>query len=165
MAKGHQENSSSQPVRFYEVQYFWQQPLSWLVWIITGGALLWLNSIGAIYSAFAFIVMGLVVAILLLVMFTRLTTEISADGVSYRIWPFHKKNRFHSWDDITSAEVRQYKPIREYGGWGVRIGLQGKAYNIKGNMGLQLVLDSGLRILIGTQKPDEISETLNALGP
>ena len=151
-------------MRFYEVQYFYQQPLSWFAWIVTGGSLILLNNIGAIHSTFAYIMMVVVFGLIVLVTFTNLVSEISADGISYRMWPFHKTTRQHTWDEIESVEVRKYRPIGEYGGWGVRIGMQGKAYNVKGNMGIQLVLSSGKRILIGTQKPDEVEKVLTALG-
>jgi hypothetical protein len=62
---------------------------------------------------------------------------------------------------VASIEVRKYSPIKEYGGWGFRYGFKnGKAYNISGNMGLQLILKNGDRILIGTQKPEELETYL-----
>ncbi len=96
----------------------------------------------------------------------RLDTQIQADGVYYRFFPFQRKFRFISWDRINSAQVRTYHPIGDYGGWGMRIGLFGKgqAFNVTGNKGLQLVYDQKIRFLLGTQKPDEIQKVLQALG-
>jgi hypothetical protein len=48
----------------------------------------------------------------------------------------------------------------EYGGWGIRYSWNGIAYNTKGNMGLQIVMNTGKRILIGTQKPEELAAYL-----
>ena len=149
---------------FHEVQYFWQQPLSWFVWIITGGSIVILNNIGAIHTTFAYVMIVLVAGLLVLVTFTNLVTEISRDGISYRMWPFHSKSRILGWDEIETIELRKYRPIGEYGGWGVRIGSNGKAYNVKGNMGIQLTLTDGKRILIGTQKPEDVQEVLRSLG-
>lgn len=89
-----------------------------------------------------------------------LHTKLDDQGVHFKLFPFHLKFRLHKWEDIQSAEVRQYKPIAEYGGWGLRMGPGGMAYNMSGNRGLQLVLKNGKRILIGTQKPEEISAFL-----
>lgn len=96
----------------------------------------------------------------------RLDTQIQADGVYYRFFPFQRKFRFISWDRINSAQVRTYHPIGDYGGWGMRIGLFGKgqAFNVSGNKGLQLEYDQKVRFLLGTQKPDEIQKVLQALG-
>jgi hypothetical protein len=47
--------------------------------------------------------------------------------------------------------------LAEYGGWGVK-GFSGKnrAYNISGNIGLQLTLKNGYKILIGTNNQEKL---------
>lgn len=91
----------------------------------------------------------------------RLETSIDREGISYRFSPFHFKARQIPWSEITQAWVREYRPVKEYGGWGVRISLRnGKAFNVRGNKGLQLVLKNGKKILIGTQEPQEIEKAL-----
>lgn len=86
----------------------------------------------------------------------RFETVIKKDGIYLRYPPFVKKSTFYSWSDIRSAEIRKYSPIKEYGGWGFRSG----AINVSGNMGLQLKFNSGRSLLIGTNKPDELSVAL-----
>jgi hypothetical protein len=39
----------------------------------------------------------------------------------------------------------------EYGGWGIKYGKMGKAYNVSGNRGVQLEFTDGKRLLIGSQ--------------
>jgi len=39
--------------------------------------------------------------------------------------------------------------------------LKGKAYNVSGNRGVQLELLNGGRILIGSQKPEELVKAIN----
>jgi len=110
-------------------------------------------------SAFIFL-------ITLLMWHLRLDTAIRDDGIYYRYFPFQMKFRKISWSSISRCYVRKYNPIKEYGGWGLRFGLFGKgqAFNVSGNMGLQLVFNNGKRFLIGTQKPDELGESLKKLG-
>lgn len=93
-----------------------------------------------------------------------LHTRIDQHGVTYRFAPVHRKSRFIRWESIKVARVRKYRPIAEYGGWGFRIGKGGSSFNTSGNMGFQLVLNDGKKILIGTQKPDEIKNVLQKLG-
>ena len=102
----------------------------------------------------------------LLFVFLRLETTIKKDGIYYRFFPFQLTYRKISWDKISQSFVRQYNPITEYGGWGLRIGLFGKgqAFNVSGNKGLQLVYDNGKKFLLGTQRPDEIERVLKQLG-
>ncbi len=157
------KNEESSHTRFVEVQYFWQQPLAWVIWVISAGVLLWMRIADLIDESFSIIAIVFVLTIILLVFFTTLRTEISEEGISYRMWPFHKKSKLLVWSDIERFEIRKYKPIREYGGWGMRFGLHGKAYNIKGNMGLQIKLVSGQSILLGTQRPDEMQQVLDTI--
>jgi hypothetical protein len=106
---------------------------------------------------------SLVALISYLLWYTRLDTIIDFEGLTYRFAPFHRSPRHISWDKVTVAVVRQYRPIVEYGGWGLRWGFSGLAYNVSGNMGLQLILENRRRILIGTQKPEELEQALNEL--
>ena len=107
--------------------------------------------------------------------FVRLDTVINKDGVYFRMFPFHFKSIFINWEQILEAEIRRISPIREHGGWGMRfkvmnIGSHGisygfgrKAYTISGNHVLQLRLNNNKKIIIGTKKPDELTEFLNKL--
>jgi hypothetical protein len=57
--------------------------------------------------------------------------------------------------------ARTYKPLSEYGGWGIKYGRSGWAYNIIGDQGVQLELDNGKRILIGSQHAEELEQAIN----
>ena len=54
--------------------------------------------------------------------------------------------------------------MREFGGWGIRVSRNGRAYNASGNTGVQLVLADGSHILIGTQRAEELLAALRAAG-
>lgn len=96
----------------------------------------------------------------------RLDTIVKSDGIYFRFFPIHRKYRHYSWEQIDELFIRKYSPITEYGGWGIRYGLFGKgmAYNVKGNMGLQLVLKNDKRKLIGTNKPKELNAVIKQFG-
>lgn len=98
--------------------------------------------------------------LLLLIFNLRLDTRITKEGVSVRFIPFIWKYRNYSWETIDKLYLRQYKPIGEYGGWGLRGFGNNRALNIAGNKGLQIVFADGRRLLIGTQKPEEIKTVL-----
>jgi hypothetical protein len=91
-----------------------------------------------------------------------LETRISRDGISVRFFPFHLRYKLYSWDELSECYLRSYSPIGEFGGWGIRWG-NGKAYNVSGNRGLQLVFQNKKRLLIGTQKTTEIENVLLSL--
>jgi len=104
-------------------------------------------------------IMIVVFTILLRILY--LDTLIGENGIYVRFSPFQRKYKFFDWNAISKAYIRQYKPILEYGGWGIKYGKSGWAYNIQGNSGLQLELNDNTKILIGTQKMKEVKALLN----
>ena len=94
----------------------------------------------------------------------RLYIVIDKNAINYRFFPFHFSWKKIMWGDVETAGIRKYKPISEYGGWGLRYGFKGKAYSVSGRIGLQLYLQNGKKILFGTAKPEELSDFLNAAG-
>lgn len=106
----------------------------------------------AIASAVTLVVMiGLAVA--------KLTVSIDRDSIYYKFTPFVNSQKVIRKEEIDEIYVRKYKPIIEYGGYGYRFRFRsGRAMNVSGNMGLQLILKNGKKLLIGTQRP-ELMET------
>ena len=86
--------------------------------------------------------------------FMNLTTEVHQDGIYYRFFPFHLRFRRIALEDMTEYEVRGYSAIRDYGGWGIRYGRKGRAYNVSGNRGVWVRLSSGGSIMFGSQRPE-----------
>jgi hypothetical protein len=97
--------------------------------------------------------------------FLKLKTKVEENGIYVRFIPFHLKEIFISWDQLDKCYIRTYSPLGEYGGWGIKYGLggAGKVYNVSGNQGLQLVFKDGSRLLIGTQKPEELQEVIKKI--
>ncbi len=88
----------------------------------------------------------------------KLITEARDDALYVRFFPLtHQRIPF---EDIRDCEVRTYNPIREFGGWGIRYGRGKKAYNVSGNRGVQLELSNGKRLLIGSQRPEELARAI-----
>ncbi len=159
---------------FYEEQRF-RQP--WLMILIAGLAgLSWYAFITQIIYKKAFgshpapdaivwmlwAIFGLLFPLVFLSL--RMTTELTSDGLRIRFVPFYR--RIIPLGEIQSIEVREYSAIREYGGWGVRFSAKhGTAYNVSGNRGIQLVLISGKRVLIGSQDPERLANALRNLVP
>ncbi len=99
----------------------------------------------------------------LLLAMARLRVLVYDDRIELRYRPLTSKTiRF---DDITRAYAREYNPIMEYGGWGIRFGFSsGRAYNAFGNKGVQLELKDGKKILIGSQRANELADAID-VGP
>ncbi|HET6897964.1 MAG TPA: hypothetical protein VFK70_06445 [Vicinamibacteria bacterium] len=82
-------------------------------------------------------------------------------GVRIRMLPF--ANRTIAPARIARWEARTYRPIREYGGWGLRFGPRGRAYNVSGDRGVELTLDNGKRVLIGSQRSDDLAAAIGRI--
>lgn len=106
----------------------------------------------------------LILSLLFFIM--KLETRISDNGIAVRFYPLQLKFRNYRWEDLEEAYLREYSPITEYGGWGIRYSFmgKGKALNVSGKMGLQLVFKDGRRLLIGTSKPEDIMQVLSVMG-
>lgn len=112
----------------------------------------------------------LVLIVFLFINSLKLNSKIDEKGISYQFSPIHLKYKYIPWSDLSKCYVRKYAPITEYGGWGIRgfgfkglLGYRGrgKAYNIKGDMGIQLEFVDGGKLLIGTQNPEKVKLTIN----
>ena len=95
--------------------------------------------------------------------FTKMTTEVVDGATRIRFFPAARSIRLA---DVESYEVRTYSPIREYGGWGIKgWSRENMAYNVRGNRGVELTLRDGRRVLLGSQRPDELAGAIEALLP
>lgn len=96
---------------------------------------------------------------------SKLSVVVTSEDIHFTFWPYISKPVIYSKSDIEKYEIRKYKPIKEYGGWGMKQGKNavGKAYNVRGNIGLQLYFKDGKKVLIGTQRGDAFLRGMNKL--
>jgi hypothetical protein len=105
-----------------------------------------------------FAVVGLSAPPLAVVGLLRMTTEVTPTDL--RVWfgwvPTYR--RFVALGAIQRIEVVSYRPLRDYGGWGIRTGRDGeRVLNARGNRGVLLDLGDGTRLLIGSQRPEALA--------
>ncbi|MBN2636768.1 MAG: hypothetical protein JXR61_10895 [Prolixibacteraceae bacterium] len=82
----------------------------------------------------------------------RLIVEIRQNGIWYKYPPQYAKWRHIKKEDIDRFELRVFKPVVEYGGWGIKGEKSNKSLTVKGNNGLQIYFKDGKKLLIGTQR-------------
>ncbi len=110
------------------------------------------------------IAVGGVGLITLVVFLLRLETKVDREGISYRWFPFQPSFTRIPWRRIERVEVKQYAPIAEFGGWGIRWTFTRTALNTKGNSGFEIFFkDKKRSLLIGTQKPDEVAKVVEEI--
>ena len=151
--------------RFKETQRFDQ----WWVWtLLLGIAAIWVWGIiqqvllgspfGDKPMTDAGLIMSALIPLGIIVLFRIMTlrTEITSDGIRVKYFPLWSTQL--NWNQIKQAKIIKYGFV----GYGIRFSDQyGTVYNVKGSLGLLVEKVNGKKILIGTQKPDELQTVVN----
>lgn len=138
---------------FREIQRFRQ----WWLWVLLGGITIGMLLLGPL-SWGGLVVVGTIAALLYSL---RLQTEVRDDGVYLKMWPLHRSFRRITWSDIDRYESRQYRPIREFGGWGIRWAPGKIAYNVSGNQGVWIERTNRRDILVGSQHAEDFVRAID----
>ena len=104
---------------------------------------------------------GLILPALIVIGLLRMTTEVGATDL--RVWfgwiPTYR--RIVPLGTIQRLEVVNYRPLADYGGWGIRLGRDGvRVLSAKGDRGVRLELTDGTRLLIGSQQPEDLARAI-----
>ncbi len=150
-------------VYFYEEQRF-RQPWVWLLVLIPAAA-----SVIALLAkpgptslvGFGLLILPLLILFLFgLWLFTMdLETTVRSDVIVvqfHELWP----TRVIRYEDIARYEPRAYRPLIDYGGWGVRFGMAGMAFNVSGKAGVLFRFNDGGRLMVGSQRPGELAAAI-----
>jgi hypothetical protein len=102
--------------------------------------------------------LGLVLGVLLVcaVLFSTLTVEVDARQLRFRFGPGLIRKR------INLADVRHFAAVRNpwWYGWGIHLTPRGVLYNVSGLGAVELHLDDGKRLRIGTDEPEALCRAL-----
>lgn len=119
---------------------------------LSNGALLAVGSVA----------IGLPLFVAWLMWASRLTTMVGDVTLEVGLWPIHRKPKKIDLLRVAKVEAVTYRPLRDYGGWGVRKGRKGWAYCVSGNRGALVTYTGGDTLLIGSQRADELAEAIEA---
>jgi hypothetical protein len=97
----------------------------------------------------------------LLILSIHLDIVVREDELSIRFFPLRR--RHYQKNEIISHSVVAYRPLRDFGGWGIRYGRMGKAYTVSGDGGARLVLVDGRAVIIGTRRAEELNAALDMM--
>jgi hypothetical protein len=163
--------SHHDPVLFREVQRFGQL---WLLLLLAGlGIVIPASILVAIHLEKGEVSRGDMVGILLTTVFTLLiiglvffvlhmTTEVRRSGLYLAYFPFRRLREIPL-EGMTRQRAVEYRPIRDYGGYGIK-GSKGKrAYNVSGNRGVRIDFEDDRHILIGSQEPERLSRAIDKM--
>lgn len=91
----------------------------------------------------------------------RLVVEVHPEAVVIKFRPL--LTRAIPLAEIDGVEVIDYRPLGEFGGWGIRGWGRRMAYNVRGSRGVELTLIDGRKVVLGSQRPEEMAGVIQAL--
>jgi hypothetical protein len=89
----------------------------------------------------------------------HLVVDVDSEAITvafHFLWP---KRRIPL-SEVRSAKATTYHAILDYGGYGVRLGLRGWAFNVSGNEGVLVETRNGSRLMIGSQRAKELEAAI-----
>ena len=161
--------SLSGPPLYHETQRFHQ---TWL-WVLVGGvaALTWWVFVRQVVQGQEFgnnpspdwglwlLLLFIGIGLPGLFLYLRLVLEVTPEQIVIRFRPFH--TRVIPLSEVREFEVRHYSAVKEYGGWGIKGWSRAKvAYNVSGNEGVELTLEDGRRVMLGSQRASELAQAI-----
>jgi hypothetical protein len=162
-------------LRYREVQKF-RQPWVWCLVLGSAGLMLWIFGYGIVQQMVhgrpwgnnpmsdtglvvtALISLSVSLGLVWLFLAMSLEVQVRSDGVFLHFKPL--KRRTIAYSEIASVEAVQYRPVVHYGGWGIRRGRHGWAYNVSGNTGVRLDFHDNKHFLIGSQRHIELASAI-----
>jgi hypothetical protein len=91
----------------------------------------------------------------------RLVTDLRPAEIAvglHGLW----RRRTISLSQIRTARPVEYDPIRDFGGYGIRSGLRGQAYIADGTSAVELELQDGRKVLIGSRESARLAKQITA---
>jgi hypothetical protein len=137
-----------------------QNPV-WMKWVMaaTFAALVTGAVMSFSFSPWVSLIM-LVFAALSLFPLGGLHTTVDANQVQVRLGAIGIPLMMLSTKDIESAEVYQFSPLADFGGYGIRFNREMQAYYFRGNRGVKLATTRGKQYLIGSDKPESLKTVI-----
>ncbi len=121
----------------------------------------WMQFHGRAFKAI--VAAGIVVPPSVVVGALRMITLVTPSEVRISFGLIATYRRVIAIDSITSIEVVQYHPLRNHGGWGIRFGRDGeRILNARGDRGVRIQLRDGSKLLVGSQRAEELALAIEA---
>lgn len=89
-----------------------------------------------------------------------LTVEVTEDGVRVGLGNGRLFLGFVSWAEVDDVEAVTYRPLRDFGGWGLRMSGRKTAWTASGDEAVVLRLDDGRQVYVGTTNAKRLEERI-----
>jgi hypothetical protein len=111
------------------------------------------------------LVLGIVAVVAVLTRLVGgLTVLVRDDGILVHLGSVPLIRTSIPFDEIRALRSVAYRPMREFGGWGVRGTARRRAWTARGDRAVLLELDGEREILIGSDHPQRLEERIRTMG-
>lgn len=101
-------------------------------------------------AGFTFVAWGALIALFAA---AKLQIEVTTAGLFVRFWPLQRKVRRIPLDDVTVLRAVRFRPLLDYGGYGVRRTRHGAAYALGSGEGVRIDYANGYHLVIESDHP------------
>jgi hypothetical protein len=92
-----------------------------------------------------------------------LSAQVTEAGIRMRWGPLGWIRKFIPFDTIMKAEAVTYSPLMEFGGWGIRIRRNKRAWTVRGNRAVRMELTNGKVFYLGSDRPERFAEWIRSV--
>lgn len=94
--------------------------------------------------------------------FSCLNVEVRSDHLFIWFGPLRLIRKRVRYGDIERVSAVTYRPIREFGGWGIRWRPGKSAWSIRGNRAVNVELRNGKLLYVGSRYPQRLAARIQA---
>lgn len=93
-----------------------------------------------------------------------MTVRVDDTGIFIHLGKAPLLHRRVSFDEIEALDVVRYRPIKEFGGWGIRGLGKKKAWTMRGDQAVRLYLTKDRLLYVGSDVPYRLAERIRTIG-
>lgn len=116
---------------------------------------------GSTVLALAGIGVGLLLVVSLTVAFIRLDVEVRANHIFIAFGPVHLIRKRIHFSEIESVRGLTYRPLVEFGGWGIKWRPGRTAWTIRGCQAVAVTLRNGKQVYVGSEHPQRLAGAIH----
>ena len=99
--------------------------------------------------------------------------QVFVGGLSVRLYRDHARvglgtvgviHRNVRYEDILETESVHYRPLRDFGGWGLRFRGNRRAWTARGDAAVVLRMADGTELYVGSDRPHRLEERIRTIG-
>ncbi|MBN1190960.1 MAG: DUF1648 domain-containing protein [Dehalococcoidales bacterium] len=103
------------------------------------------------------------VGLVLVIPYSGMRTAVRREDVTVRFGlPGIRVLRIKT-GDIAGLELKEFSPLRDFGGYGIRFNSRMHAYFMRGSRGVLISLNNGRKYLIGSDRPERLLAVLRVI--